>query len=96
MADGEWRGRINALLYGLIFTKALDDAAVRRLADAVIAERTIPGGPAVYLAAIEAALPTDEPLNDIIEAPHSEADIRDFLRRLAGELERRRPWPPPS
>ena len=96
MADGEWKGRINAILYGLIFTKELDDAAVRGMADALIAERTITGGPAVYLAAIEAALPSDEPLNDIIEAPHGEADIRDFLRRLAAELEARRPWSPAS
>lgn len=94
--DGEWKGRINAILYGLIFTKELDDAAVRRMADALIAGRTMPGGPAVYLAAIEAALPTDEPLNDIIAAPHGEADIRDFLGRLAGELENRRPWSPAS
>lgn len=94
MVDEEWRGRINAILYGLIFTKALDDAAVRRTADAIIGGRTMPAGPAVYYAAIEPALRAGEPLNDIIEAPHGEEAIRDFLARLAAELDARRPWPP--
>jgi hypothetical protein len=94
MADGEWKGGINAILYGLIFTRELDDAAVRRIADAVIAGQTMPAGPAVYYAAIEPALRSGEALNDVIEAPHSEAAIRDFLARLAAELDARRPWPP--
>lgn len=92
----EWSGRINAILYGLIFTKELDDAAVRTMADALIAAHTMPGGPAGYYAAIEPALRSGEPLNDVIEAPHSEEAIREFLGRLAVELDRRRPWPPSS
>jgi hypothetical protein len=94
MVDEEWRGRINAILYGLIFTRELDDAAVRRMADALIAGRTMPDGPAVYYAAIEPALRSGELLNDMIEAPHSEEAIREFLARLAAELDARRPWPP--
>ena len=92
----EWRGRINAVLYGLIFTKELDDAAVRTTADALVAGRTMADGPGAYYAAIGPALQSDEPLNDIIEAPHSEEAIRDFLARLAVELDARRPWPPSS
>jgi hypothetical protein len=92
----EWRGRINAVLYGLIFTRELDDAAVRTTADALVAGRTMPGGPAAYYAAIGPALQSGEPLNEIIEAPHSEEAIRDFLARLAVELDARRPWPPSS
>ena len=90
----EWKGRINAILYGLIFTKELDDAAVHRMADALVAGRTMPMGAAVYYAAIEPALRSGEALNDVIEAPHSEEAIRDFLARLAAELDARRPWPP--
>ncbi len=89
----DWRGRINAILYGLIFTKELDDAAIRRMADALIAGRTMPDGPDAYYAAIEPALQSGEPLNDMIQAPHSEEAIRDFLARLAVELDGRRPWP---
>jgi hypothetical protein len=94
MAEGEWKGRINAILYGLIFTRELDDAEVHRLADAIIEGRTMPAGAAVYSAAIEPALRSGEPLSDIIEAPHSEEAIRDFLARLSAELDARRPWPP--
>jgi hypothetical protein len=91
-----WKGRINAILYGLIFTRQLDDAAVATMADALVEARTMPGGPAVYLAAIEQALRFDGPLNEMISAPHSEEAVRDFLRRLAAELRGRRPWPEPA
>lgn len=94
MADGEWTGRINAILYGLIFTKELNDAAVHRMADMLIEGRTMPLGAPAYYAAIEPALRSGEPLNDMIQAPHSEEAIRDFLARLAAELDGRRPWPP--
>jgi hypothetical protein len=92
----EWRGRINAILYGLIFTKELDGSVVRRMADALIDGRAMPGGPDSYYTAIEPALRSGEPLNDMIQAPHSEEAIRDFLARLAVELDARRPWPQSS
>ena len=93
MANREWKGRINAILYGLIFTRELDDASVRSTADAVLDGRTMPLGVTAYYGAIEPALRSGEPLNDMIQAPHSEEAIRDFLGRLAAELDARRPWP---
>ena len=64
----------------------------RQMAEAMVERRYFGDGPAVYADAIVQAQQYDGPLIDEIETPHSEQVFRDFLRRLAGELDQRRPW----
>lgn len=82
----EWRGPVNQLLYGLIYATALDDRAVRQMAQAIVDRSYLVEGPEVYLDAIEAALASAATLSGAFEIPHSEEQLRDFLTRLADRL----------
>ncbi|MEV4820506.1 hypothetical protein [Micromonospora sp. NPDC049274] len=93
MDSRDWKGVINQILYGLIFTPQLDDPSAGQMAAAMVERRYFGDGPGVYADAIAWARQYAGPLTDEIETPHSEHDFRDFLRRLAAELDERRPWP---
>lgn len=93
MSGGDWKGIINQILYGLIFTPELDDGAATRMASAMVERRFFSEGPAVYADAITQALMYEGPLNDEIDAPHNEERLREFLRRLGAQLDALRPWP---
>ncbi|MCX5118588.1 hypothetical protein OG992_15500 [Micromonospora sp. NBC_00362] len=92
MDSRNWKGVINQILYGLMFTPQLDDDSASQMAEAMVERRYFGDGPAVYADAIVQAQQYDGPLIDEIETSHSEQGFRDFLRRLAGELDQRRPW----
>jgi len=85
MASGEWKGYVNGILYGIQFDRTLDDAAVDRVADGVL-HGLYPGDRAQTTAALNEALRHEGPLNDEIEAPHTEESIRVFLGRLSAAL----------
>ena len=53
-APPPWQGVINGILYTLIFSHALDDAEVDRVAALIVEQRSLPGGPARHRAAIRA------------------------------------------
>ncbi|CRZ17159.1 hypothetical protein [Mycolicibacterium neworleansense] len=91
------------ILYHLLFIAELDAANAEMTADAIIMYRTFGQGPQFFLDAIEGALASDaeimtegwaEPPHDREDLRHTEADMREFLAMVAGELRRRQPWPP--
>ncbi|MDG4825399.1 hypothetical protein O7635_26430 [Asanoa sp. WMMD1127] len=84
MSDN-WKGHVNGILYGIQFDRTLDDAVVGRVADGVLGG-LYPGDRAETLAALTEALRYQGPLNDQVEAPHTEESIRDFLGRLSTAL----------
>jgi hypothetical protein len=92
-ARGEWRGPVNQILYCLLFTGDLDATVVDGIAQAMVARSYLIEGPAAYAEAISGALAFDGLLNEEIETPHSEEQIRSFLSRLAERLDALKPWP---
>lgn len=95
MSDRPWRGPVNQLIYGLMFSPLLDDTALDNLADAITTRRGLSLPPDAYYDAITAALDSGD-LSGLIETPHGEADLIDFLRRLRARLDELRPWPVPA
>jgi hypothetical protein len=93
-ADGQWRGVVNQIVYGLIFAKRLDDAVVDDVARNIVARGTLRASPEVYREAITRAL-ASATLEDPFDTPHTEAELRDFLARLGERLDQLRPWPEP-
>ncbi|SCG67621.1 hypothetical protein [Micromonospora coxensis] len=92
MPRDDWKGVVNQILYGLIFTRDLDDDAASRMADAMVERRHFGAGPGVYAAAIVRARRHRGPLTDEMPTPHGEEGFRAFLELLAAELDARRPW----
>lgn len=93
MSDGDWKGVVNQILFGVMFTPQLDGTAADQMAAAMVERRYFGDGPAVYADAVEQALRYTGPLTDEIDTPHSEELFRAFLGQLAARLEARRPWP---
>jgi hypothetical protein len=92
---GRWRGTINEILFAVQFG-ALNDETVAGVANAMIERRFLVTGPAVYLAAVQAALASGEALVGGAPVPHAEEDFRAFLGRLRDRLLATQPWPEPS
>ncbi|TDC31011.1 hypothetical protein [Micromonospora sp. KC213] len=92
MPGNDWKGVVNQILYGLIFTRVLDEAAAGRMADAMVERRNLVAGPRVYAAAIAQARRHRGPLTDELPTPHGEDEFRVFLELLATQLDARRPW----
>jgi hypothetical protein len=86
-----WQGVINGILYTLIFSHALNDAEVDRVAALIVEERNLPGGPARHRAAIRQALAAPGILDDSLPTRFSEPDFRDFLTRVLRKLDDRDP-----
>lgn len=84
-ASREWKGYVNGILYGIQFDRTLDDAAVDRVADGVV-RGLYPGDRTQTMVALSEALRHEGPLNDQIEAPHTEESIRVFLGKLSAAL----------
>jgi hypothetical protein len=84
MTTDNWKGHVNGILYGIQFDRVLDDV-VARVANGVTAG-LYPGGRDETVDALGEALRYQGPLNDQVEAPHSEEDIRAFLHRLVAAL----------
>ncbi|MET8282566.1 hypothetical protein [Micromonospora sp. NPDC005174] len=87
MATDDWKGIINQILYGLMFTPQLDDDTADQMAVAMGERRYFGAGPDAYADAIVQAGRYDGPLTDEIDTPHGEAAFRDFLGRLGSRLE---------
>ncbi|MDH6465816.1 hypothetical protein M2302_006018 [Micromonospora sp. A200] len=92
MPRDDWKGVVNQILYGLIFTVELDEAAAARMAEAMVERRLFGAGPRVYAAAIARARRHRGPLTDELPTPHDEERFREFLELLAVQLDARRPW----
>jgi hypothetical protein len=87
-----WRGRVNELVYALDPSGPIPDEDVNRIAGLVIGQRVYTEPVGTYYDAAMAALTSGDAL-----APGDEdANVRDFLRRLADELAARHPWPEPA
>jgi hypothetical protein len=92
-----WRGPINALLYGLIFAPEITDDVVGGCAEAAVNYTVLGDGPEVYYEAIQKALTSGEPLDNLGQLPQfDEAQVAGFLRAVATELDALRPWPEPK
>lgn len=98
MDANEYRGYVNAVLYGIDFVRELDEDAVRWLADSMIDQRHYPNPPAAYAGAIKAALAAGRLPAQTLGASkrYSERELLEFLARLDRHLDERRPWPRPA
>jgi hypothetical protein len=89
----EWRGVSNAVLYGLIFKPTLDDSEVDRIANELITEPLWTLTPQQGYDRLVEALRSDVDLNSDLQTPHSDAEYREFLKRLVDRMDALRPWP---
>jgi hypothetical protein len=93
----DWRGPINGLLYGLIFAPEITDELVAGCADAAVNYTVLGDGPEVYYEAIHEALASGERLDGLGQLPQfDQAQVADFLRAVATQLDALRPWPEPE
>jgi hypothetical protein len=93
----DWRGPINALLYGLIFAPEITDEVVTGCAEAAVSYTVLGDGPEVYHEAIQDALASGERLDNLRQLPQfDEAQIAGFLHAVATRLDALRPWPEPK
>ncbi|MBT2511423.1 hypothetical protein J7I98_37595 [Streptomyces sp. ISL-98] len=100
MAEVWAHGMINSILYAALYRNAgmeLDDQMVRRFAVAMQLQPVVDVSMAKQLEGLRTSLAEDVPLADSFppfdgQRPYTEAEFRDFLRRLADELETYRPW----
>lgn len=81
-------GLIRALLYPVVWERD-PCALVDRVVEITVDRRALDGTPDEYLAAVRAALASDEPLTDLLPQDHDEATVRRFLAEVADRLERR-------
>lgn len=87
MVTDDWKGVINQILYGLMFTPHLSDDTADQVAAAMVERRYFGAGPDAYANAIVQAGRYGGPLTDEIETPHGEEAFRDFLGRLGTRLD---------
>ena len=81
-----WRTDINGILYTVQFASELDTSQAQRVADMILQGTAIGGGAALFRASIDQALAQPDALNDDIQTPHTEQQIRAFLAELRGRL----------
>jgi hypothetical protein len=93
-------GLINQICYRLQFVPDLsDDVVLRRAADDLINRISFIQPVEEFYDAIVFTVREGRLSSTALEiagARHSEAEILDFLARLARHLDERRPWPPPA
>jgi hypothetical protein len=92
----EWRGAINGLLYGLIFTPEITDEAIADYADAALNYTVLGSGPKVYYEAIQEALASVNDRTAWQLPKFDQAQIVGFLRGLGNRLDALRAWPEPK
>jgi len=90
MFDDNAKGHVRALLYPVIFERDPTEGIDRAL-DAVVRSRALRSSPEDYLAAIDAALRSDEDLATLLPQPHSDAAVRRYLEALRNRLSDQ--WP---
>ena len=83
---GDWRPYIRALIYPVQFEPE-PLRGIDRVLELVVGRSALDASPAVYLAAVRAALASNVRLAELIPQDHSETAIRELLteveRRLA-------------
>jgi hypothetical protein len=95
--EQDWRGPINQLLYGLIYTEHITEDTVRWNADDAVHYQTLGLGPAAYYDAIAKALDSGEELDGLQQLPQfGQTQVAEFLRAVAHRLDSLRPWPEPK
>ena len=88
------RAVVSHLTYGLIFARPEDNAqTAERYARLILDGRVLTAGPQVYYDGMRATLDSPEPIENVHGVPHSDAELRDFFRRLTARLDELRPWP---
>lgn len=93
MAD-DWRGVVNGVLYLVQFEPTLDDEqVVADRATHLVTQPLFDQPVADTLTALRSALASGRTLTGDIPVPHDETAVRTFLRRLADQIDARRPWP---
>src|SRR5688572_12027452 len=91
------RGVMNQLFYPIDGAPDLSDATAARLVDNLIEGRLFATTVAEFAAAIDHTLRAGElhPQTAEVSRRYSPPELLDFLRRVARQLDARRPWPPP-
>lgn len=91
------RGVMNQLLYPIDGAPDLSDATVARQVDNLVDGRLFSTPVADFAEAIDETLRAGalHPQTAEMSRRFSEPELLDFLRRVARQLEDRRPWPPP-
>jgi len=94
--DEAWRGTLNQILYLTNYSRDLTAEDAASFAGRMIEYDFFPDGPAVYREALAQALAAPAVLSEqAVPTPHTEATLREFLGKLAAELDARKPWPSP-
>lgn len=88
----DWRGVSNAVLYTLIY-KSLEDSEADRVATGLVSEPLWALTQQEEYDALAEALRSDADLTSDIPTPHTDAQYRDFLKRVVDRLDAARPWP---
>jgi hypothetical protein len=70
----DWRGPINEILYGLIFTREITDEIVNGCANAAVHYTVLGLGPEAYYQAIGEALASGEELDSLHQLPQFDHD----------------------
>jgi len=96
VTEDAWRGTLNQILYLANHAHDLSDDDAAAFAERMIQHDFFPDGPAVYRAAIDAALADPVLLGEeAVPQPHAEPVVREFLGKLATALDERQPWAAP-
>jgi hypothetical protein len=85
MIDENIKGTMRLLIYPVQFEKDPKNG-IERVIEFVVEDKIL--SRAEFIAAIKLALDSTEDLSALIPQPHSEAEIRDYLRELERALTR--------
>jgi hypothetical protein len=86
ISDRQMKGLIRGLIYPIQFEPNPDNG-VERVLDQIVYARAMNASPEEYLAAVQAALRSDERLSELIPQRHSEPVIRAFLAKIQVRIE---------
>lgn len=88
-----WRGRINALIYGVELSRPVPDEDVARVARNLVRQKVYTDPVEVYY---EAALAAVGSSTALAGSSTADANARSFLSRLIDLLYAMQPWPEPA
>ncbi|GEM31564.1 hypothetical protein NN3_25710 [Nocardia neocaledoniensis NBRC 108232] len=88
-----WRPVVNTILYSIQFERALDDRVVDRIAHTLVTQPLATLVPEDEYGALVEGIATREPIPTLIQLPHPEAELREFLGRVVARMDEMRPWP---
>jgi hypothetical protein len=88
-----WRGRINALTYGVELSRPVPDEDVARVAGNLVRQKVYTDPVEIYYEAALAALGSSTALAG---SPAADANVRSFLSRLVDLLYTMQPWAEPA